>query len=136
LPFKTVATVRETLGPTQVNHTENLPSVSIFFNLHPKYPIGEATKFVAETASKIIPKHIIGSFEGEAETFKEISSSIIVLLVLAIFVMYVILGIMYESYIHPLTVLSALPVAMVGGLLTLIVCRMELSLYGFIGLFM
>ncbi|MDR2777031.1 MAG: efflux RND transporter permease subunit [Puniceicoccales bacterium] len=136
LPFKTVARTKETLGPTQVNHTKNLPSVSIFFNLHPKYPIGKATEFVAQTASKIIPKHIIGSFEGEAKTFKEVSSSVIILLILAIFVMYIILGIMYESYIHPLTVLSALPVAMVGGLLTLIVFRMELSLYGIIGLFM
>ncbi|MDR2603025.1 MAG: efflux RND transporter permease subunit [Puniceicoccales bacterium] len=136
LPFKTVATAKETLGPTQVNHTKNLPSVSIFFNLHPKYPIGEAIKFVTQTASKIVPKHIIGSFEGEAKTFREISSSIITLLVLAIFVMYIILGIMYESYVHPLTVLSALPVAMVGGLLTLMIFRMELSLYGFIGLFM
>ncbi|MDR1232945.1 MAG: efflux RND transporter permease subunit [Puniceicoccales bacterium] len=136
LPFKTVATTKETLGPTQVNHTKNLPSVSVFFNLHPKYPIGKATEFVTQAASKIIPKHIIGSFEGEAKTFGEVSSSIIMLLILAIFVMYIILGIMYESYIHPLTVLSALPVAMVGGLLTLIVFRMELSLYGFIGLFM
>ncbi|MDR1457477.1 MAG: efflux RND transporter permease subunit [Puniceicoccales bacterium] len=136
LPFKTVATAKETLGSTQVNHTKNLPSVSIFFNLHPKYPIGKATEFVTQAASKIVPKHIIGSFEGEAKTFGEISSSIMVLLILAIFVMYIILGIMYESYIHPLTVLSALPVAMVGGLLTLMVFRMELSLYGFIGLFM
>ncbi|MDR1890875.1 MAG: efflux RND transporter permease subunit [Puniceicoccales bacterium] len=136
LPFKTVATAKETLGPTLVNHTKNLPSVSIFFNLHPKYPIGEAIEFITQAASKIVPKHVIGSFEGEAKTFKEVSSSIIILLVIAIFVMYIILGIMYESYIHPLTVLSALPVAMVGGLLTLILFRMELSLYGFIGLFM
>ncbi|MDR2778748.1 MAG: efflux RND transporter permease subunit [Puniceicoccales bacterium] len=136
LPFKTVATVKETLGPTLVNHTGNLPSVSIFFNLHPSYPIGEAAEFVTQTASTIVPKHIIGSFEGEAKTFKEMSSSMVMLLVLAVFVMYIILGIMYESYIHPLTVLSALPVAMVGGLLTLMVFRMELSLYGFVGLFM
>ncbi|MDR1413643.1 MAG: efflux RND transporter permease subunit [Puniceicoccales bacterium] len=136
LPFKTLATVHETLGPTMVNHIDNLQSVSIFFDLHPWYPIGKATDFIEKKAAEIIPKHILGSLEGEAKTFKEILSSMTILLILAVFVMYIILGIMYESYIHPLTVLSALPVAMVGGLLTLILFRMELSLYGFIGLFM
>ncbi|MDR1413436.1 MAG: efflux RND transporter permease subunit [Puniceicoccales bacterium] len=136
LPFKSIATVRETLGPTSVNHIDNLQSVSIFFDLHPDYPIGKATDFIEKKAAEIIPNYILGSLEGEAKTFKEVFSSMIVLLVLAVFVMYIILGIMYESYVHPLTVLSALPVAMVGGLLTLILFRMELSLYGFIGLFM
>jgi HAE1 family hydrophobic/amphiphilic exporter-1 len=136
LPFKTIATIKETIGPTVVNHTGNLPSVSIFFNLHPKYPLGKATEFITKAAAKIVPEYIMGSLEGEAKTFKEVSASMILLLIVAVFVMYVILGIMYESYIHPLTVLSALPVAMAGGLLTLIVFRMELSLYGFVGLFM
>ncbi|MDR3144413.1 MAG: efflux RND transporter permease subunit [Puniceicoccales bacterium] len=136
LPFKTVAKTRETIGPTVVNHTDNLQSVSIFFNLQPKYPIGEATRFIAQKAAEIVPNHIIGSFEGEAKTFGETFSAMTLLLAIAIFVMYIILGIMYESYIHPLTVLSALPVATVGGLLTLLLFRMELTLYGFIGLFM
>jgi HAE1 family hydrophobic/amphiphilic exporter-1 len=136
LPFKTIATVSETLGPTSVNHTDNLPSVSIFFDLHPGYPIGDATGFIEKKAAEIIPPHIGGELQGEAQAFKETLSSVTTLLVLAVFVMYIILGIMYESYVHPLTVLSALPVAMVGGLLTLLVFRMELSLYGFIGLFM
>jgi HAE1 family hydrophobic/amphiphilic exporter-1 len=136
LPFKTVATVSETVGPTSVNHTDNLQSVTIFFNLHPGYPVGDATDFVLKKAAEVIPSHVFGALKGEAQTFRETISGITVLLVLAIFVMYIILGIMYESYVHPLTVLSALPVAMVGGLLTLIAFRMELSLYGFIGLFM
>ncbi|MDR2737874.1 MAG: efflux RND transporter permease subunit [Puniceicoccales bacterium] len=136
LPFKTIATFRETVGPTLVNHIDNLQSVSIFFNLDPGYPVGKATEFIENEAAKIIPDHVIGSFQGEAKTFRETTRSITVLLVLAVFVMYIILGIMYESYIHPLTVLSALPIAMVGGLLTLVVFRMELSLYGYIGLFM
>jgi HAE1 family hydrophobic/amphiphilic exporter-1 len=136
LNFKAVASFSETTGPTLVNHTDNLQSVSIFFNLKSNYPIGKAVDFIAAEAAKVVPDHLIGAFQGEAKTFRETTSSITMLLIVAIFVMYIILGIMYESYIHPLTVLSALPVAMVGGLLTLIVCRMELSLYGFIGLFM
>jgi HAE1 family hydrophobic/amphiphilic exporter-1 len=115
LPFETVATVRETLGPTLVYHMGNLPSVSIFFNLHPSYPFGKVMEFITQAAAKIIPNHINGSLEGETKTFKEVSSHMVVMLILAIFVMYIILGIIYESYIHPLTVLSALPVAMVGG---------------------
>jgi HAE1 family hydrophobic/amphiphilic exporter-1 len=136
LPFRTVATTRETLGPTSVNHVDNMPSASIFFNLHPGYPLGNAIDYLNGKAAEVIPDHVIGSLEGEAKTFKETFSSMTTLLVVAIFVMYVILGIMYESYVHPLTILASLPVAMVGGLLTLLVFRMELSLYGFIGLFM
>jgi HAE1 family hydrophobic/amphiphilic exporter-1 len=136
VPFGTVAKVRETLGPTTVNHTDNLQSVSIFFDLSPGYTIGEAMEFIGKKAAEIVPTHLMGSFQGEAKTFGETFSTITLLLATAIFVMYVILGIMYESYMHPLTVLSALPVATVGGLLTLIAFRMELTLYGFIGLFM
>ncbi|MDR0595647.1 MAG: efflux RND transporter permease subunit [Puniceicoccales bacterium] len=136
VPFASVATYEKTLGLLSVNHTNNFPSVTIFFDLKDDFPVGEATKFVEQVSKKIIPSNIMASFEGEAKTFRESVHSLVILLFVAVFVMYVILGIMYESYIHPITVLSALPVAVVGGLLTLFLFRMELSLYGYIGLFM
>jgi HAE1 family hydrophobic/amphiphilic exporter-1 len=136
VPFPSVATYRETLGPLSINHTNNFPSATIFFDLKDDYPVGEATKFLEQAAKKMLPSNIMASLEGEAKTFQESVHSLVTLLFVAVFVMYVILGIMYESYIHPITVLSALPVAVVGGLLTLLLFRMELSLYGYIGLFM
>jgi HAE1 family hydrophobic/amphiphilic exporter-1 len=136
VPFSSVATHSETLGPQSINHTNNFPSVTIFFDLKDGYPVGEATKFLEQASKKVIPSNVMTSLEGEAKTFQESVHSLVILLFVAVFVMYVILGIMYESYIHPITVLSALPVAVVGGLLTLLLFRMELSLYGYIGLFM
>lgn len=136
VPFDSVATAYESIGALTVNHTNNFPSVTIFFNLRDDYPVGEATKFLLENAKKIVPKEIHGSLQGEAQAFQSTIQSLTILLFVAVFVMYVILGILYESYIHPLTVLSALPVALFGGLITLFVFRMELSLYAYIGLFM
>ncbi|MDR2735525.1 MAG: efflux RND transporter permease subunit [Puniceicoccales bacterium] len=135
-PFDSVAKMSETLGPISVNHINNFPSVTIFFNLQDWFPLGEATEFIAKKAKEILPQQVLGSFHGEAATFKETTQSVLVLLIVAIFVLYVILGILYESYIHPLTVLSALPIAMLGGMATLMFCGYELSLYAFIGLFM
>lgn len=136
VPFQSIATCEEKLGPLSVNHTNNFPSVTLFFDLKDNYPIGDAVSFIEEQSKSIVPKGIMTSLEGEAKSFQESVHSLVILLFVAIFVMYVILGIMYESYIHPITVLSALPVAIVGGLFTLILFRMELSLYGYIGLFM
>ena len=136
VPFDSVAKAYESIGALTVNHTNNFPSVTIFFNLRDDYPVGEATKFLLENAKKIVPQSLQGSLRGEAQAFQSTVQSLTVLLFVAIFVMYVILGILYESYIHPLTVLSALPIALFGGLVTLFVFRMELSLYAYIGLFM
>ncbi len=136
VPFQSVATCEEKLGPLSVNHTNNFPSVTIFFDLQDWYSIGDAISFINQQSQSIVPNDIMASLEGEAKSFQESVHSLVILLFVAVFVMYVILGIMYESYIHPITVLSALPVAIVGGLLTLILFRMELSLYGYIGLFM
>jgi HAE1 family hydrophobic/amphiphilic exporter-1 len=135
-PFDSVAKVTETLGPISVNHINNFPSVTIFFNLHDWFPVGKATEFITSKSKEILPQQVLGSFQGEAATFKETTQSIMILLIIAVFVLYVILGILYESYIHPLTVLSALPIAMLGGLATLLFGGFELSLYAFIGLFM
>ncbi len=136
VPLRAVTAARMTLGPQAVNHINQFTSVSLFFNLKPGYAIGQATDFVERAAKQMLPGDVRGSFQGQALTFRETVSSLTILMVLAVFVMYVILAILYESYLHPITVLSSLPVALVGGLLTLWVFNAEASLYAFIGMFM
>src|SRR6185437_15669666 len=125
-----------TIGPQGVNHINQFTSVTMFFNLKPGYAIGPATQFVEESARQILPPGIQGSLQGEALTFRNTVSNLAILMLVAVFVMYVILAILYESYLHPLTVLSSLPVALVGGLLTLWLFGAEASLYAYIGMFM
>jgi len=136
VPLSAVATWEEALGPQAVNHINQFTSVTINFNLMPGVSIGEAVKHVEDVAREIVPSHLRGQFQGEALTFRETVQSLTVLMLLAVFVMYVILAILYESYLHPITVLSTLPTAMVGGLLTLYLFGEQASLYAFIGLFM
>lgn len=136
VPLRAVATTSLTLGPQSVNHVNRFTSVSLFFDLEPGKPIGEATKEIGDLAEKTLPVTLLRGFQGEAQAFDETVRSLAMLMVVAVFVMYVILGILYESYIHPLTVLSALPVATIGGVLTLVVFRAEFSLYAFVGMFM
>ncbi|MEO6437500.1 MAG: efflux RND transporter permease subunit, partial [Tepidisphaeraceae bacterium] len=136
VPLSAVATWNEVLGAAAVNHINQFTSVTWNFNLLPGVPIDTATSFIENAAKEVVPSHIRGQFQGEALTFRETMSSLTILMVLAVFVMYVILAILYESYLHPITVLSTLPTAMVGGLLTLWLFGQEASLYAFIGLFM
>jgi HAE1 family hydrophobic/amphiphilic exporter-1 len=142
IPLNAVAKWDTQLGPQSVNHINQFTSVTLFFNLMPGVPIGDATGFIESTASQLVPLGMRGSLQGEALTFRQTITSLTVLMVLAIFVMYVILAILYESYLHPITVLSSLPVALVGGLATLWVARfvfhanVDASLYAFIGMFM
>ncbi len=138
IPLPAVASWEPTLGPQAVNHINQFTSVTFNFNLMPGVTIGQATRFIEGLAADpaVIPTHIRGQFQGEALTFRETIGSLTILMILAVFVMYVILAILYESYLHPVTVLSTLPTAMVGGLLTLALFGQEASLYAFIGLFM
>ncbi|MDD5260826.1 MAG: efflux RND transporter permease subunit [Methylacidiphilales bacterium] len=136
VPIKAVAKWHEVLGPQSINHINQFPSVTIFFNLGPDAVIGDATKYLEKTAAETLPLTVTGSLQGEAQVFKETINSLAILFLLAIFCMYVILGILYESYVHPITVLSSLPVAMVGGLATLLIFGQELSLYADVGLFL
>ncbi len=136
LPLRAVAKWRETVGPQAVNHINQFTSVTIFFNLKPGVAIGDATAVVLNSAAEIMPPGIRGTLRGEAQDFQSTISILTILMLLAVFVMYVILGILYESYIHPITVLSSLPVALVGGLGTLYFFKAEMSLYAFIGMFM
>jgi hydrophobic/amphiphilic exporter-1 (mainly G- bacteria), HAE1 family len=136
VPLSAVAKWQQVLGPQSVNHINQFASVTIFFNLPEDVPIGAATAFMDKTAAAIIPQGIRGNLQGEAKDFQETISALAILILLAVFVMYVVLGILYESYVHPLTVLSSLPVALSGGLLTLYLFGEEASLYAYIGLFM
>ncbi|HVT87494.1 MAG TPA: efflux RND transporter permease subunit [Tepidisphaeraceae bacterium] len=142
VPLSAIATWEPTIGPQVVNHINQFTSVTLTFNLLPGVPLEEATNFIEQASHESVPPYLRAQFQGEAFDFQQTMSSLVVLMILAVFVMYVILAILYESYLHPITVLSTLPTAMVGGLATLWVFRtlgmpgIELSLYAYIGLFM
>ena len=136
VPLRELVTWKSTLGPQVVNHLNQFTSMSLFFNLKPGEPLGNATDFITKSAAEIVPQGVRAELQGEAQTFSNTVRSLTILMALAVFVMYVILAILYESYVHPLTVLSTLPTALVGGLLTLIVFGAEASLYAFVGMFM
>ncbi len=136
VPLKELVTWKSTLGPQTVNHLNQFTSMTLFFNLKPGVPLGDATDFINKSAHEIVPPGVRAELTGEAQTFAGTVTSLTILMALAVFVMYVILAILYESYVHPLTVLSTLPTALVGGLLTLLVFGQEASLYAFVGMFM
>ncbi|HKW76492.1 MAG TPA: efflux RND transporter permease subunit [Terriglobales bacterium] len=136
VPLSALTTWHPVIGPQAVNHINQFTSVTLFFNLKPGYAVGPATEFVENAARQILPPDVQGGLQGQALTFRNTVSDLAVLMLVAVFVMYVILAILYESYLHPLTVLSALPVALVGGLLTLWLFGAEASLYAYIGMFM
>ncbi len=136
IPFGAVSTSELILAPIAINHLNNFPSVTFFFDLTDGVAIGDVVNWVNAEAPKVLPDGVNGMFIGEAVTFQQTMRSLMVLIGVAVFVMYVILGILYESYVHPWTVLSALPIAVVGGLASLWLFDMELSIYSAIGIFM
>ena len=119
VPLSALVTWKKSLGTQSVNHLNQFTSVTIFFNLKPDVAIGDATDFINKAEEEIVPSTVRASLQGEALTFQDTIRDLTFLMGLAVFVMYVILAILYESYVHPLTVLSTLPTALVGGLLTL-----------------
>jgi hydrophobic/amphiphilic exporter-1 (mainly G- bacteria), HAE1 family len=136
VPLSAVATLTQDLGPLTIQHAGQLPSVTISFNLRPGHSIGEAVEQVNRLALQTLPATVSTSFQGTAQAFQASLQGLGVLLVLAIAVIYLVLGILYESFIHPLTILSALPFAGFGALLTLLVFRTEMSIYAFVGIIM
>jgi HAE1 family hydrophobic/amphiphilic exporter-1 len=136
VPLNSLVTWKSTVGPQAVNHLNQFTSVTLNFNLKPGVAIGDATDFIARAAAEIVPPTLRAGLQGEALTFSNTVRDLTILMALAVFVMYVILAILYESYLHPLTVLSTLPTALVGGLLTLYVFGEQASLYAFVGMFM
>ncbi len=136
VPLDTVAKLTPSYGPLAVNHSGQLPSVTLSFNLRPGSSLGDALKTINDTAKKTLPSTISTNFQGTAQAFQSSMQGLGLLLVLAIAVIYVVLGILYESFIHPVTILSALPFAGFGALLTLLVFRVDLSIYAFVGVIM
>jgi HAE1 family hydrophobic/amphiphilic exporter-1 len=137
VPLSTVATLRESLGPLTVNHLGQLPSVTISFNTRPGVSLSDAVGQVQDVMRELRPPATLAtSFQGAAQAFQDSLRGQGMLLLATIVVIYLILGILYESFIHPLTILSGLPAAGVGALLALMLFRMELNIYGFVGMIM
>ena len=137
VPLGTVATLKPGIGPLTVNHSGQLPSVTLSFNLKPGVSIGDAVNKVQEAVSGMrLPETISTSFQGTAQVFQSSLQGLGMLLIVAVFVIYIILGILYESLVHPLTILSGLPSAGFGALLTLLIFHVDLNVYAFVGLVM
>ncbi len=136
VPLGSLARVKPGTGPLSVNHSGQLPSVTLSFNLEPGVSIGTAVARVEQTARQVLPASISTSFAGTAQAFQAAQQGLLLLLVLAILVIYLVLGILYESFIHPLTILSGLPFAGFGALLALLIFGQDLSIYAFVGIIM
>jgi len=136
IPLSTVATLSRSVGPLLVNHLGQLPSATISFNLRPGVSLSAATDQVQTLAKQTLPATITTSFQGTAQIFQASLQNLTLLLLVAVLVIYLILGILYESFIHPFTILSGLPSAGLGALLTLLVFGRELDVYAFVGLIM
>ncbi len=136
VPLSAVAKLSRDLGPLSISHTGQIPSVTVSFNLAPGTPLGNAVASVQKLAREVVPATITTSMQGTAQAFQASTKGLGWLLVLAILVIYTVLGILYESFIHPLTILSALPFAGFGALVTLLIFRVDLSIYAFVGVIM
>jgi HAE1 family hydrophobic/amphiphilic exporter-1 len=137
VPLSAVAKLTRNIGPMSISHVGQLPSVTLSFNLAPGMSLGTAVAQVQEIESDLhLPVTITGSFQGAAQVFQSSVKGLGLLLIAAILVIYIILGILYESFIHPLTILSGLPSAGFGALLTLMIFHLDLNIYGFVGLIM
>ncbi len=134
VPLGSVARLAEGVGPLTVGHSGQLPSVTLSFNLAPGVALGQAVAEVERAAREHLPSTITGDFAGTAQAFQDAQGGLLVLLVVAILVIYLVLGILYESFIHPLTILSGLPSAGFGALITLMIFGYELSVYAFVGI--
>ena len=136
VPLNTLVSLSHGAGPLSVNHLGQIPSVTISFNLKPDVSLGEAMAGVEKLARSILPASIATSFQGTAQAFQSSQQGLLLLLIMTIVIIYIMLGILYESFIHPLTILSGLPSAGFGALLTLMIFHKDLSLYAFVGLIM
>ncbi len=136
VPLGSVAIFKKEVGPLTVNHLGQSPAVTISFNLKPGVALGDAISDVNREAIQVLPSTITSTLQGTAQAFESSFKGLGLLLLMAILVIYIVLGILYESFIHPITILSGLPSAGVGALLTLMIFKTELSLYAFVGVIM
>jgi HAE1 family hydrophobic/amphiphilic exporter-1 len=136
VPLSAVARFNNSVGPVTVNHSGQLPSVTISFNLATGTSLGTALTAVESESRQVLPPSVAATFSGLADAFVNTQQGLVVLMILAIFVIYVILGVLYESFIHPITILTGLPFAAFGALVTLILFGLDLDIYGFVGIIM
>ena len=134
MPLATVTRMERTAGPLTLSHTGQLPSVTISFNLEPGASLGTAETAIENAARSTLPDGITAGFYGAAQVFQDTQRGLLALLIIAVFVIYIVLGILYESFVHPLTILSGIPFAAFGALLTLLLVKVELSIYAFVGI--
>ena len=135
VPLSSLGTLKNNLGPLSVNHLGQITAVTISFNLKPDVPLGDAVAAV-ENEAKSLPATITTGFQGTAQVYQASTKGLALLLIIAILVIYIVLGVLYESYIHPLTILSGLPSAGFGALITLLIFGKDLNLYSFVGIIM
>jgi HAE1 family hydrophobic/amphiphilic exporter-1 len=137
VPLGSVARISTSIGPLSINHLGQLPAVTISFNLAPGMALGDAVNRVKDALAEVrAPATLSSSFQGQAQAFQSSLVGMPLLLLMAVFIIYLILGILYESFIHPITILSGLPSAVLGALLTLLLLHPELDIFGWVGLLM
>jgi HAE1 family hydrophobic/amphiphilic exporter-1 len=136
IPLNTVASVTTGVGPLSVSHTGQLPSVTIGFNVRPGFALGDAVTAIEQAAATTLPATVTTRFQGTAQAFQESLEGLGLVLIMAIVVIYIVLGVLYESFTQPLVILSGLPAAGFGALLTLLIFKTDLSLYAFVGVIM
>ncbi len=134
VPLSAVAQIRSDVGPVAINHYGSLPAVTLSFNLAPDVALGEATEAVKAAASEHLTAQVAGRFAGSAKAFEDSLRDLPVLLLVTILLIYMIMAILYEHFVHPITILTALPLAGFGALLMLWLFRQELNLFSFVGL--
>lgn len=136
VPLTQIVNTKETVGPLTVNHFNGLPSVTLSYNLPQGMPLGTAVNALEKAAEETLPPNVIGISQGTTDVFKQSFASLKFLFIITIFIIYVVLGILYENFIHPITVMTALPPTILGGLLSLYIVGASLDLYSFVGLIM
>lgn len=134
VPLNAVATWKEGVGPASINHFAQFPAVTITFNISPQVPLSKGLERLRVLAKESFPPLVYGNVKGAAQIFEESIRNMGFLLIITIFVIYIVLGILYESFVHPITILSTLPPAIVGALITLWIFGMPLSLYAYLGI--
>jgi multidrug efflux pump subunit AcrB len=134
VPLDTVAELKREVGPLTVNHLGQVPAVTISFNLRPGFSLGEATTVVTDLARRELPATISYGFQGSAQAFASSMQGLGLLLIMAVLVIYIVLGILYEDFVHPITILSGLPAASFGALATLWLFKEELNVMGYVGI--
>jgi hydrophobe/amphiphile efflux-1 (HAE1) family protein len=135
VPLDTLATITPDVGPQSIPHSGQFPSVTISFNVKTGISLGAAVDRVSALAQRLLPQTVTGNFTGNAQAFQSSIGNLGLLLVISVGIVYIVLGALYESYIHPLTILSGLPAAGLGALVTLMYFKAELNIYSFVGLF-